>query len=62
MDSKPLITHLNAEEIHKKLKLAGELFEMAMRVKSYQLQTKNPLLTNEEARKQAYALICRASK
>jgi hypothetical protein len=47
----------DAKKIHKKLKLAGELFQFAMEVKKTQLKRKHPELSERELTLMAYDLI-----
>ena len=48
---------LDPKKIEKKLLLAAGLFEMAFRVKFFQLRKKYPDLTDREINHRAYALI-----
>jgi len=48
---------LDAKKIHKKLKLAGELFQFALEIKKTQVKRKNPELSAKEIAIFAYQLI-----
>lgn len=50
-------TNLSAEKIEKKLRLMAGLFEMAFKVKSQQLKSKFPELSEREINHRVYALI-----
>ena len=48
---------MDPKKIEKKLQLAESLFEMAFRVKHFQIKKKFPNLTEKEINQKAYALI-----
>jgi len=50
------------ESIEKKLKLAGDLFAMAYKVKRFQAEKKFPLFSEQEKNHYAYSLIERGCK
>jgi len=47
----------NREQILRKLRLAGELFEFALRVKTERLRLQHPKWTAEQVRAEALRLI-----
>lgn len=53
---------LDPAHIEKKLRLAAGLYELAFKVKKYQLQQKFPELSDRELNHKAYALIERGCK
>ena len=50
-------SNIDPKEVSRKWKLASDLFDLAFRTKKFQLQKKNPKLSEEEVKKKAYALI-----
>ncbi len=62
MDLQPLpALKLDAQKIHKKLKLAGELFEFALKIETAKILRKSPELSEEEAQRRAYQKMCRTN-
>ncbi len=48
---------IESKNIYKKLKLASDLFELAFKIKSHQLQLKYPKATNQEIKNKTLELI-----
>lgn len=48
---------ISPEEIHRKIRIADDLFKMAYQLKTAQLRTKFPNLSQKEINHLAYALI-----
>ena len=49
--------HLDPKTVHKKLRMASELFRFAFETKRFQLRKKHPELDDREINHRAYALI-----
>ncbi len=50
---------LDPHKVQKKLKLASDLFDFAIKTKSFQLKKKHPELSEKEIQQKAYELIKR---
>jgi hypothetical protein len=53
---------INPKAVQKKMKIASDLFEMAMKIKSHQLRKKFPEATDQEIRAKVIELIERGSR
>ncbi len=55
-------SHPSAASIHRKLKLAGELFQFALEIKKTQLRLKHPDWTEPQVAIEAYRLLEKGSR